>query len=122
MLDVPSGVLEERNGKLMPTLIMAELSLIIHMVEPLIADAPSLDTHVANGQPMGDMDMVTTPCLVTLTSQDLVSVFILEEYLVVVNAQQSLVMDTVTMPCLAIPISQDPVLATTQEVFSPVSQ
>ena len=96
----------------------------IHMVEPLIADAPSSDTHVANGlqTPMGDMDMVTTPCLVTLTSQDLVSVIILEEYLVVVNAQQSLDMDTVTMPCLAIPISQDRVLATTQEVFSPVSQ
>ena len=78
----------------------------IHMVEPLIADAPSSGTHVANDLQtlMEDMDMVTTPCLEILTSQDLVSVIIQEEYLVVVNVQQSLDMDTVTMPCLAIPI------------------
>ena len=93
----------------------------IHMVEPLIADVQSLATHVASGlQKL--LDMVTTRCLVTLTSQDLVWVITQEECLAVVNAQQSLDSDTVTMPCRVGPISQDLVSDITQEVFSLVSQ
>ena len=108
----------------MPMLIMAELSLIIHMVEPLTADVPYLATHEASAlqKLMVDTDMATTLCLVIHSFQDLVPATTQEESSAAANVQLSLDGDTVTMPFPEIPIFHDPVLDITQEVFSAVNQ
>merc|ERR1712025_531915 len=122
MLDLPSGALEGRNVKLMLMLIMAEQLPITHMVEPPTADEQFSATHVASDlqKLMVDTDLATMPCLVILSSQDLVSVITQEEFLAEANEQLNLDGDTVTMPCLVTPISQDLVSVITQEEFSAV--